>query len=510
MLLFFREESPMKQNEDEDSQEQLPLPGFTDIISEYRDGKDELNLAEFPIAALSNRVDQGTKTIVFEDTTRDNASGEIINRSLTITASDAFGLPTASDDEVLLGLIQLTRQQGFRSPKVYFTPYQLLRVLGWEPTTKNYHRLHDALNRWLGVSLYYDNAWRDKATGQWVNQKFHFLDNVWLFRPGQPQVEGPEGCSHIKWNEVIFRSFQSGNIKALDYQVWSSLSTAIAKRMYRFLDKRFYHRSRLTFDLERFAFHKLGLPRSYGDVAQVKRRLTPAIEELEKTGFLKRLEPKERFVKRLGIWEVNFERATKAAEAAEAAAQPSLEIEVDDLTPTEGRLVGHGVTKNQARKLVSEFEDAEINDQIDALEYLLSKGQGAPENRGGWLVKAINDCYSSPRGFKSRKQVEEEARAKDAKAKVREQAQQIRDARAIAKEASSKAAHEAEAQQVADFLGSLSDPRRREIEMEALKSSPLTRGRLGGGEGSMLRKSIIHQHVLKLLKQKNNGMEILV
>lgn len=493
----------MSEVEDEPTREQLPLPGFTDIISEYREGKDELNLAEFPIAALSNRVDQGTKTIVFEDTTRDNASGEIINRSLTITASDAFGLPTASDDEVLLGLIQITRQQGFRSPKVYFTPYQLLRVLGWEPTTKNYHRLHEALNRWLGVSLYYDNAWRDKATGQWVNQKFHFLDNVWLFRPGQPQVEGPEGCSYVKWNEVIFRSFESGNIKALDYQVWSSLSTAIAKRMYRFLDKRFWHRSRLTFDLERFAFHKLGLPRSYGDVAQVKRRLTPAIEELEKTGFLKRLDPKERFVKRHGVWEVHFERAHRAEETPEGASQSALEIEVDDLTPTEGRLVGHGVTKNQARKLVSEFDDADINDQVDALEYLLSKGQSAPENRGGWLVKAITDRYSPPRGFKSRKQMQEEARAKEAKAKIREQTQRIRDVRAAAKEASTKEAYEAEARRVAEFLASLPEDKRREIEMEALKSSPLTRGRLGaGGGGPALRNSIIHQHVLKILSKK--------
>ena len=99
--------------------DQQQLPGFGGMVSEYQEGKDELNLAEFPIAALSNRVDQGTKTIVFEDSTRDNSTGEIIARSLTITASDAFGLPTASDDEVLLGLIQITRQQGFRKNRIH-------------------------------------------------------------------------------------------------------------------------------------------------------------------------------------------------------------------------------------------------------------------------------------------------------------------------------------------------------------------------------------------------------
>ena len=484
---------------------QQQLPGFGGMVSEYQEGKDELNLAEFPIAALSNRVDQDTKTIVFEDSTRDNSTGEIIARSLTITASDAFGLPTASDDEVLLGLIQITRQQGFRSSKVYFTPYQLLRVLRWPPTTKNYHRIHDALNRWLGVSLYYDNAWRDKTTGQWLNQKFHFLDNVWIFRPGQPQIDGPPGYSHIKWNEVIFRSFQSGNIKALDFQVWSSLSTAIAKRMYRFLDKRFYHRSKLSFNLEKFAFHKLGLPRSYGDMAQVKRRLMPAVEELEKAGFLYQCPPSDRFTKMLGVWEVHFERGNKSEEPSRGEdPQTLLAIEVEDLTPTEGRLVGHGMTKNQARKLASEFDDEEVNGQVDALEYLLSKGQTIPDNRGGWLVKAITEQYTPPKGFKSKKQREGELREKDEKAKAKEEARKRREIKNEAEAAAREREQEAEVEKVAKYLRSLPETERREVEMAALKSSPLTRGRLGAGEaGALLRETIIRSHVLLVIEGRN-------
>jgi hypothetical protein len=34
-----------------------------------------------------------------------------ISRKLTITASDQYGLPTAPDDEILLGLLQLSRIQ---------------------------------------------------------------------------------------------------------------------------------------------------------------------------------------------------------------------------------------------------------------------------------------------------------------------------------------------------------------------------------------------------------------
>ena len=49
--------------------------------------------------------------------------------------------------------------------------------------------------------------------------------------------------------------------------------------MYRFLDKRFYHKSRWEFDLTEFACEHIGVSRNY-DTGQLKRRLQPAIEEL--------------------------------------------------------------------------------------------------------------------------------------------------------------------------------------------------------------------------------------
>lgn len=470
-------------------------PGlFPDLISEYREGKDELNLAEFPIAALSNRVDQDTKTIVFEDSTYDKANGTVIKRSLTITASDAYGLPTASDDEVLLGLIQLTRQQGFTSPKVYFTPYKLMQILGWKTTTKNYRRMTDALNRWLGVSLFYDNAWRDRRTNQWVDQKFHFLDNVSIHRVGQKSLDGPQGYSFIKWNEVVYKSFQSGNLKALDFQKYTHLQSAIAKRMYRFLDKRFYQRAKLTFDLEKLAFEKLGLPRSYNDIAQLKRRLMPGIEELERACFIKTKSAKERFSKtRVGLWEVIFERFEEESD------QTSLAIDIDDLSPLEGRLVGHGVARSQAAKLVSEYDPSMIEDQIDALEYLLSKqGATVPDNRAGWLVKAIADKYSPPRGFKSKQLLAAEESKKAEKLAAASEKKREKEAAEQKKRETQDAVYAEEERLVENYLSDLSSERRQELEQQALILSPMGKGRILAG----MREVIIHDHVMTIIRSQ--------
>ena len=49
-------------------------------------GRDEMNLAEFPITVLADRAPKGTKTLIFRAS----------HGQLTITGSDAFGLPTRS------------------------------------------------------------------------------------------------------------------------------------------------------------------------------------------------------------------------------------------------------------------------------------------------------------------------------------------------------------------------------------------------------------------------------
>src|ERR1700754_620370 len=72
--------------------------------------KDELNLAEFPIAALTDRVPNGQTTLVFEDKLEQKDGPPIIRR-LTIMAPSKHGLPTAVDDEVMVGLIQLTKRR---------------------------------------------------------------------------------------------------------------------------------------------------------------------------------------------------------------------------------------------------------------------------------------------------------------------------------------------------------------------------------------------------------------
>src|SRR5215210_5937361 len=95
-------------------------------------GKDEMNFAEFPIALLTDRVPKGQKSIKFEDQIYDERRKKVITRRRIIEGSEEYGLPTATDDAVILALIQLTKQRSdFTRREVNFTRLELIKMLGW-------------------------------------------------------------------------------------------------------------------------------------------------------------------------------------------------------------------------------------------------------------------------------------------------------------------------------------------------------------------------------------------
>jgi plasmid replication initiation protein len=371
--------------------------------------KDELNFAEFPLASLADRVPEDQKTLEFNDTIFDQSIGTHITRKLTIAASDKFGLPRALDEEVILGLIQLTNRQLFRDKKVHFSSYELIKLLGWNDSAKSYRRIEESLKRWVSITLFYDKAWWSKEEQCWVNENFHILESVTIYdreRRASKKALNPgdenAGKSYFVWNDIVFRSFQSGNLKEIDLDIYRELKSAISKRMYRFLDKHFYRRARLEYDLERFAFEHVGISRT-STLAEVKRLLSKPLLELESIGFIKPLPKEERFTKvTKGQWKVVFDRG-----ASEARVLMSPE-QVDVLEQLKGR----GVTAAKASKLVRSYPTERIAEKITIHDWLLSKAdKRCSANPPGFLVAAIQDDFPPPTGFlKTREQAKSELR----------------------------------------------------------------------------------------------------
>src|SRR5581483_848150 len=112
----------------------------------------------------------------------------------------------------------------------------------------------------------------------------------------------------------------------------------------------------LEFDLTNFACEHIGLSRTY-DNGQLKRKLQPAIEELEEIGFLKRLPLSERYLKRRrGEWLIRLIRESDVAEAAETP------VEIQETKSLVEELVARGLHASTARELVAEFSEERIRE----------------------------------------------------------------------------------------------------------------------------------------------------
>jgi hypothetical protein len=287
----------------------------------YPDGRDEMNLADFPISALQRQQkcdEAGRKLdrLEFEASRYDPAARARVKQRVTLTSTARDGLPTPADEHVILALLYVAKHgHNFAEPTVHFAPAQLFDIMGWAPNGRSYARLRDVLRRLKSLTIRYENAWWD-AAGRGYEEEVA-TGVVSAYRLAR-QVSGPRTAatalvSWVTWTPQFHESLQNGNLKRLDLDVFFSLSTPTAQRIYRFLDKRFYGTDTVALDLVEFACGHVGLTDA-GNVALLKRRLAPALEELEKIGFLAAAEPAGRYQKvKAGAWRVVLRSAAAAA-----------------------------------------------------------------------------------------------------------------------------------------------------------------------------------------------------
>jgi hypothetical protein len=313
----------------------------TEARRRYQDGRDEMNLADFPISVLqrqqpSDANGQKLDTIVYESSRLDPGTRQRVSQRVTLQSSSRDGLPTPADEHVILALLYVAKHgTNFADATVHFAPGQLFEIMGWSPNGRSYRRLRGVLRRLKSLNVRYENAWWDAAGRAYEEEVATGI--IAAYRIAR-QVSGPrrdaELQSWVTWTPQFHESLQKGNIKRLDLELFFSLRSPAAQRMYRFLDKRFYNTPRLSLDLVEFACGHVGLTES-DNVAVLKRRLAPAIAELEAVGFLRRAGAEERYQKvKAGVWRVHFQReSSEPVASAREEQDPSLTLRAPTIDP---------------------------------------------------------------------------------------------------------------------------------------------------------------------------------
>ena len=418
-------------------------------------GRDEMNLAEFPIALLADYAPGGKKTLYFEDG----------HGRLTVTGSDAYGLPTAIDTDVIVALVYLTKlRNNFRDVKVNFSKYEIINLLNWGDEGKSYRRLEESLHRWSGVLLVFDKCWWNNKAKKYVTANMHILESVVFAEPAGRKRDGQSSLplSTFTWNKTFIESCQADNLRQLDLDEYFSLKSAVAKRLYRFLGKRFYLRRDWTFDLHEIAFDRVGLSRNYADAYKIKEKLQPAIEELEKIGFLRPLSRDDRYTRvDRGEWTIRLTRQSPALVTSPPSAATQAEPEPPRLVT---ELVNRGVTKVTAAELAQRHPAALIEAKLEVFDWMVDKHDKRVEKSpAGYLVQAIKNDYAAPKGFVSK--AERQRRQEAKQAKERQDAEERR------RKHEQEARDQALRKRVNAYLKQLDPAEREALEAEALAAA---------------------------------------
>lgn len=454
-------------------------------------GRDEMNLAEFPMALLADRVPRGQKTLHFEDQ----------HGRLTVTGSDAYGLPTAADADVIVALIYLTKlRTEFQDIKVNFSRYELIKLLGWPDEGGSYKRLDLSFNRWAGVLLVFDKCWWNNKLKRYCDAKFHIIESVEIVDGDtrrSAHVGGQNGLplSSFTWSRKFIESCQANNIRRLDLEEYFSLKSAISKRLYRFLGKRFHLRGEWTFDLNEIAFERVGLSRGYqSNAGKIKEKLRPAIAELEAIGFLQPLSREERYGRiDRGRWTIRLDQRSSALASPPPSLPAATEPEPSGLVAA---LIERGVTRATAAGLVERHPAARIAHKLEVFDWLTAQqDKRVARSPAGYLVTSVEQDYADPKGFVPNAEREQRAAAQRARERDAAEAQRQereRDARERAKQQRDVAYWNALTEAERDALDAASraqaDP--ETLALEA-RSDPMAR-RIG----QYLRRSVYIRQLL--------------
>jgi hypothetical protein len=361
-------------------------------------GKDEMNLAEFPMTSLSDKPITGETSLKFEDQIYDTRKKKLITRKRIIEGSKEFGLPTATDDSVILALIQLTKlKNGFAEREVPFSRYELIQMLQWPNKGQSYDRIAQSLHRLASVTYHFDNSWWDNQRKTWTTKIFGIIDNVDLNDSRENDGQGGLFTSRIFWNQTVLDSFQAGYLRSLDFRLAMSFQHAISMRIYRFMGKRFHLKPEWTFDLKDFSYEHIGLSRNYEGGTQIARKLRPALIELEEAGFLEPLAENNRFTKKGREWTIHLVQKTTALPAASDSGHDSSQ----ELHPLAIELAKRGLTETVAADFVQRYPAAFIEGKIEQFDWEMTQPK-PPKRPTGYLVKSILDGYKADPNFISR------------------------------------------------------------------------------------------------------------
>ena len=248
-------------------------------------------LHEFPLVVLSKTRSADKRR---EYQCAEEAKDETRLRKLTVFAGERVALPGAEDFEVFLALVAMSREQGARR-SFRSSQYGLLQMLRWSGSSRR-KRLAQALQCWRATSFVYEEEIQT-ADGGSASIK---LPKFTLLVPNLSKDETAFG-----WHELTFNILQQAPWPALDIGKLLSLRRPTSRQLLLYLEGSGRVGEQ---NLRELGYEHIGISRK-SSIAEVKRFVNAAAEDLVQLGYLRLCSERFRKDAKTKSWFVNLERA---------------------------------------------------------------------------------------------------------------------------------------------------------------------------------------------------------
>jgi hypothetical protein len=378
------------------SKGEKPVNNLT-TAAPQRTGRDEMNLAEFPLSLLAQRTTVGTLSFTKERSLT-LPNGMTLAQTWIVTGAPEYGLPQPTDEDVLLGLLKISCDNGFISPQVHFTQRGLLGILHWPAQGWTFRRLEQALARLKTTNILARNAFWNNEQKAYQTRHFGIIEEYELLNQQGGAHQGRRFALSSNWvlfSRQFFSSIQAGYLKPLDLDLYFNLRSALSKRLYRFLDKKRYQKQRFEINLQLLASVHLGLSDATCQYPSwIKKDLDRAHAELTECGFLATASYSHA---RSGDWKVSYQFRERTARCE----QLSLPLPKDETAELREMLIHRGVSASVARELVQSKPAQLVSAQLEVFDHLTRLTQPKRfHNPAGFLTEAIRQEWNlRPPGF---------------------------------------------------------------------------------------------------------------
>ena len=340
--------------------------------------KAEGNFEDHPYFTVGNQR-SGEGVIRYTNTIR-TRDGQELKQTWTVRAVQGLGLPGTLDQDVYVALLQLIDRQGSIPADgwIGFSIYELVELLRRTHGGRDYKQIKESLERLSGTIIQSKNAFYRKSTKSYLDDTFHLLDRV-----QHSETEDRTGRraekTWVKLSEYFVDSYKANYLKGLDADFYWSLNSSVAKRLYRFVDKKRNQQSRWEVDL--FSLRDRIPLSQYTYPSKIKEKLAPAHEELRQKGFIEDVTYRKTGEgKHLVCYQIHTGFASRRP-LVEPQQTPETRIAVE-------RLKAEGLRADIAEGLVLAHGPERCLRYAEAVAF-----QKNVRNRAGWLRKAIENGY---------------------------------------------------------------------------------------------------------------------